>query len=108
MAAKIVTISPSLIRISSAPKRLLFFPDGSRYLDYSLPHFQMSQENGFQQNLLLSNTFVVVLEGKFAVMNYWGDTTQTIHVRDQVWFISGTEYRAPYLYSQMVKKSRAR
>jgi len=107
MAAKILSISRGLILSMPDIERLWFFPDGSEYLKYS-PHFHVIHPGGFRQNLPLSYSFVVVLEGKLSVKAFDGFTTHKIEVRDQVWFMRGQENRAPKLYAKIVQPIRAR
>jgi hypothetical protein len=104
MAAKIVTVSrhgeTPLIWDPGPLERLWFFPDGSEYLRYSA-HFHAVHRGGFRQNLPLCHMFVVVLEGKLSVKNYWGTTFSKIEVRDQIWFTRGTERPCPRVYRTM-------
>lgn len=98
MSAKIVTVSPGLIWAPPEVERLWFFPDGSQYLRYS-PHFHMIAKGGFRQNFPLTTCFVVVLEGKLSVKDFYGKTFQKITVEDQVWFKRGTQIKAKGHYS---------
>lgn len=113
MSAQIVTVSPDLIWAPEGVQRLWFFPDGSEHLRYS-PHFHMIFESGFRQNLPLqhwaSPTFVVVMDGKLSVKNFYGRTLKRILVKDQVWFDRGSGRRAQGVYAMMVpgKKAYAR
>lgn len=106
MAAKIVTVSPKpdyLIWYPENINRLWFFPNGSEYLRYS-PHFHAIYHGGFRQNLPLVYMFVVVLEGKLSVKDYWGETTHRIEVSDHTWYFRDTncQHRAEWTYAQML------
>lgn len=105
MAAKIITVTPDLIW-PVEPRRLWFFPDGSEFLRYS-PHFHMIMPGGFRQNLPLTRMFIVVMEGKLSVKNSLGETYTKIEVRDQIWFVRGSEVRAEQTYAQIVPGKKA-
>lgn len=107
MAAKIVTVSPGLVWTPPEPARLWFFPDGSQYLKYA-PHFHMIQPGGFRQNLPLSHMFVVILEGKLSIKDYYGRTFQRIVIRDQVWYKPGETYPAKLYYAWVTSKTKRR
>lgn len=100
MSAKIVTVSPGHLLIPEEPQRLWFFPDGSALLRYA-PHFHMIMGSGLRQNLPLSHMFVVVLEGKVSIKNFYGRTIERIDVRDQVWFYRGRSKAAQDVYAQL-------
>ena len=82
-------------------QRLWFFPNGSEHLKYS-SHFHIIYESGFRQNMPLCYMFFVVLEGKFSVKDYYGRTTEKIHVKDQVWH-TRTGRRATEMYNLMFR-----
>jgi hypothetical protein len=100
VAAKIVAVTPDLIW-PVEPLRLWFFPDASEWLRYS-PHFHIIMPSGFRQNLPLTRMFVAVMEGKLSIKNYLGETYQRIEVRDQIWFVRGSDVRAQQAYAQIV------
>lgn len=95
MAAKIVTVSPNLIWEPEELQRLWFFPDGSEYLQYA-PHFHAIYPNGFRTNLPLNHMFVIVMEGKFSIKDYYG---QTVRIRVETW-------HAPCVLSSMLREVR--
>lgn len=101
MSAKIITVDAHGVQFPMEPERLWFFPDASDHLRYS-PHYHVIMPGGFRQNLPLVYGFVVVLEGKLSVKDYWGQTINRIDVRDQVWFLRGQSQRTPNLYAQSV------
>jgi hypothetical protein len=103
MAAKVVTVSHGLIWEPEELQRLWFFPDGSEYLRYA-PHFHLIYQGGFRQNLPLIYSFVIVMEGKLSIKNYYGTTEQKIVVRDEVWFYPGVWNRATGEYAKMLRK----
>lgn len=105
MAAKVITVSRELVWEVPEVERLWFFPDGSEYLRYS-PHFHIITRGGFRQNLPLSHMFVVVLEGKLSVKNFYGETIKKITIHDHVWYIRGTDgrRRAQGAYAQTVNR----
>lgn len=107
MAARVTTVSPDLIWSPEGIERLWFFPEGSEYLKYS-PHFHMIFKGGFRQNMPLCYMFIIVLEGKLSLKDYWGKTTSRIEVRDQVWYHRGTKSRAPWAYRKMLPGNRLR
>lgn len=102
MAAKIIIVSPpEFMWATDEVERLWFFPDGSEYLRYA-PHFHLIYSNGFRQNLPLVYGFVVVLEGKLSVKDFYGNTFKKIDVRDQVWFVRGTQGTARQIYRSII------
>lgn len=104
MAAQIVTVSPpNLIWAPTEIERLWYFPNGSEYLRYS-PHFHIITRGGFRQNLPLVHMFVVIMEGKLSVKEYHGKTSVRIDVRDQVWYVRGSDRPAKSVYATMLQK----
>lgn len=103
MSAKIVTVSREVPFIwdPGELERLWFFPDGSEYLRYS-PHFHAIHRGGFRQNFPLIHMFVVVLAGKLSIKDYSGFTVRKIEVRDQVWFVKGSDVRAQGDYATTI------
>ena len=106
MAARITTVTPDLIWSPEDVQHLWFFPNGSAYLRYS-PHFHMICRGGFRQNLTLTHMFVVVYEGKFSVKSFDGLTYQRIEVRDQIWFLRGSQIQAHAIYSMLLPGKEA-
>lgn len=104
MAAKIISVDQDLIWKPEDIERLWFFPNGSEHLKYSA-HFHLWYKSGFRQNLPLCHTFIVVLEGKLSVKNYYGGTEHRIDVWNQIWRFRGTDMLALYVYAQMVERS---
>jgi hypothetical protein len=104
MSAKIVTVSQDLIWSPEDVQQLWFFPDGSQYLQYS-PHFHAIFTNGFRQSFPLMYSFVVVLEGKLSVKEYWGKTQYRINVKDQVWFDRGSGRKVPQIYRKILRNT---
>lgn len=107
MAARVTTVSPDLIWTPEGINRLWFFPEGSQYLKYS-PHFHMIFNGGFRQNMPLCYMFIIVLEGKLSVKNYWGQTTERIEVMDEVWYVRGTDRWARRAYAKMLPGTKFR
>jgi hypothetical protein len=106
MAATITTVSPELIWTPERISRLWFFPEASEWLRYA-PHFHVIYPSGFRTNLPLTHSFIVVLEGKLSIKNYYGQTTQKIVVRDQVWYYPGVWNRAQGEYAKMLPGKEA-
>jgi hypothetical protein len=101
VSAKIVVVGPYGVLSELEPERLWFFPDASDYLRYS-PHYHLIMPGGFRQNLPLVYNFVAVMEGKLSVKDYWGQTINRISVRDQVWYLRGTQKKTPEHYAHSV------
>jgi hypothetical protein len=101
VAAEILTITPDLVWSPPDVQRLWFFPHGSQYLRYS-PHFHMIARGGFRQNFPLNHMFILVLGGKLSVKDHHGFTVQRIDVRDQVWYVRGTQTKTPKLYASTI------
>jgi hypothetical protein len=103
MAAKVVTVTPGLVWEIPEVERLWFFPEGSEYLRYS-PHFHVITRGGFRQNFPLTHMFVVVIDGKLSVKNFYGGTMQRITVSDHVWYVRGTDCqrRAKRVYAMTI------
>lgn len=106
MAAQIVTVTPQMIWTPERLERLWFFPNGSEYLRYA-PHFHAVYPSGFRTNLPLNYMFVVVLEGKLSVKNFYGETTCRIEIRDQVWYTRGTNHKNPRFYAMTLPGKEA-
>lgn len=101
MAARIVTVTPDSIWEPEDVERLWFFYNGSQYLRYS-PHFHVIYRSGFRQNFPLTHMFVVVMEGKLSVKDYYGGTVERIVVRDQVWYFRERQSLAQRVYAMTV------
>lgn len=106
MAAELVTVSPGLVWAPPEVERLWFFPDGSEYLRYA-PHFHLIHKGGFRMNLPLTRMFVVVINGKLSIKDYYGETEEKIEVREHVWFTRGTQSRAQGVYALTLPGDRA-
>lgn len=110
MAAKIAVVTPEVPFIwePEGVQRLWFFPEGSEYLRYS-PHFHAIYDSGFRSNLPLTHMFVVVMDGKLSVKDYWGRTTHRIEVSDHTWYFRNTncQRRARWAYALTIPGRRA-
>jgi hypothetical protein len=107
MAAKIVVISKKFVWEPIDVERLWFLPNGSEFLRYS-PHWHLWFKGGFRQNVPMTYygnaMFVVVMEGRFSIKNYYGGTVHKIEVEDHTWYDRSIA-RAPARswYSKMVR-----
>lgn len=101
MAARIITVSSDLIWDPGEVERLWFLPHGSEFLKYS-PHFHLVFPGGFRQNIPLTTAFVIVMEGKVSIKDYWQNTFERIDVKDQVWYSRSTKRRAPQTYRKVL------
>lgn len=97
MAARIITVSQGKVWWPEDVERCWFFPHGSEFLRYA-PHFHVIHGGGFRQNLPLNHMFVVVMDGKVSIKDYWGKTFERIDVLDQVWHSRSTKRKAPQTY----------
>lgn len=102
MAAQITIVEGGRILGMNSVERLWFFPDGSEYLRYS-PHFHTIYRGGFRTNFPLTHGFVVVLEGKLSVKDFFGETIKRVEVRDQIWYSSGTSQPLPGVYAELLR-----
>lgn len=105
MAATIVTVDPEMVWMPEGIQRLWFFPEGSEHL--RAPHFHVIYSGGFRTNLPLTHMFVVVMEGKLSIKNYYGETKVRITVHDQIWWIRGKHTQAQACYAMMLPGKEA-
>lgn len=103
MAATITTVDrgSGVIWEPEGIERCWFFPHGSDYLKYS-PHFHLVFTGGFRQNIPLNGVFVVVMDGKISIKDYWGKTFERIDVEDQIWYSRGNKRVAPQIYRKVL------
>lgn len=102
MAAQIVIVEQGRVLQPETVERLWFFSEGSEHLRYS-PHFHMIRNTGFRSNFPLVYGFVVVMDGKLSVKDYFGKTIQKINVRDQVWYSRDRGCPLPGVYASLLR-----